>query len=198
MTLFRETWTIPWKLNGQLGHVQSSTLKTLSNQNDFVLTSTRSELQQGLDDMNAFELGYTMSFASLQSVVWRIFCKKANCSLQDSWTPAKKMIESEMAAYEIEDWNGKLGMAEESSMVTWRRQQWSRERLDEYRQLLTLLWVSRCWNMIHAWKQTSYREVAAPKDGYSSQTPPKKVLPFDELFLISQLKLPTWYNGRVK
>lgn len=67
-----------------------------------MLTFTRSELQQGLDDMNAFELGYTMSFASLQSVVWRMFCKKANCNLQDSWTPAKGMIESEMAAYEIE------------------------------------------------------------------------------------------------
>jgi hypothetical protein len=53
--------------------------------------------------MNAFELGYTMSFASLQSVVWRIFCKKVKCSLQNSWTPAKEMIESEMATYEIED-----------------------------------------------------------------------------------------------
>jgi hypothetical protein len=68
-----------------------------------MLTLSRSELQQGLDDMNAFELGYTMSFASLQSVVWRIFCNKASCSLQDSWTPAKEMIESGMAAYEIEN-----------------------------------------------------------------------------------------------
>ncbi|KAH8809733.1 hypothetical protein F5882DRAFT_390550 [Hyaloscypha sp. PMI_1271] len=62
----------------------------------------RSELKQGLDDMNAFELGYTMSFASLQSVVWRIFCKKANCSLQDSWTPAKAIIEAELAQYKID------------------------------------------------------------------------------------------------
>ncbi len=66
-----------------------------------MLTFSRSELQQGLDDMNAFELGYTMSFASLQSVVWRIFCRKADCSLQDSWTPAKEAIESEMAGYRI-------------------------------------------------------------------------------------------------
>jgi hypothetical protein len=52
--------------------------------------------------MNAFELGYTMAFASLQSVVWRIFCKKANCSLQESWTSAKEMVEAEMMGYEIE------------------------------------------------------------------------------------------------
>lgn len=52
--------------------------------------------------MNAFELGYTMAFASLQSVVWRIFCRKVNCGSQGSWTPAKEMIEAEMAGYEIE------------------------------------------------------------------------------------------------
>ncbi len=52
--------------------------------------------------MNAFELGYTMAFASLQSVVWRIFCKKANCSLQESWTSAKEMVEAEMMGYVIE------------------------------------------------------------------------------------------------
>jgi hypothetical protein len=66
-----------------------------------LLTTTRSELKQGLLDMNAFELGYTMSFASLQSVVWRIFCKKANCSLQDSWAPAKALIEAELIKYKI-------------------------------------------------------------------------------------------------
>jgi len=64
-----------------------------------ILIATRSELRQGLDDMNAFELGYTMSFASLQSVVWRMFCKKASCSLQNSWIPAKKLIETEMVQY---------------------------------------------------------------------------------------------------
>jgi len=52
--------------------------------------------------MNAFELGYTMSFASLQSVVWRVFCKKASCSLQDSWVPAKELIEAEMGRYTLE------------------------------------------------------------------------------------------------
>lgn len=68
-----------------------------------MLTITRSELKQGLDDMNAFELGYTMSFASLQSVVWRIFCKKAHCSLQNSWTPAKQMTEAELVQYKTDE-----------------------------------------------------------------------------------------------
>ena len=54
---------------------------------------TRAELQKGLDDMNDFELGYTMSFASLQSVVWRVLCRKADCSLAESWHVAKTMIE---------------------------------------------------------------------------------------------------------
>lgn len=53
----------------------------------------RAELQRGLDDMNAFELGHTMSFASLQSVVWRVFCRKAGCTLEDSWVTAKSMVE---------------------------------------------------------------------------------------------------------
>ncbi|TVY46098.1 hypothetical protein LSUB1_G000028 [Lachnellula subtilissima] len=55
-----------------------------------------SELQHGLDDMNAFELGYTMSYASLQSVVWKVFCRKTNCALQDSWNEARKLVESGM------------------------------------------------------------------------------------------------------
>jgi len=69
---------------------------------NMTLTVNRGELRRGLDDMNAFELGYTMAFASLQSVVWRIFCKKANCSLQESWTSAKGMVEAEMMGYVIE------------------------------------------------------------------------------------------------
>jgi hypothetical protein len=67
-----------------------------------ILTVNRGELRRGLDDMNAFELGYTMAFASLQSVVWRIFCKKANCSLQESWTSAKETVEAEMMGYLVE------------------------------------------------------------------------------------------------
>lgn len=56
-------------------------------------------LQEGLDNMNAYELGYTMSFASLQSVVWRVFCRKAECTLQDSWSRAREMVEQEMRGY---------------------------------------------------------------------------------------------------
>ncbi|TVY15902.1 hypothetical protein LARI1_G004748 [Lachnellula arida] len=48
----------------------------------------QSELLQGLSDMNAFELGYTMSYASLQSV--------------DSWNEARKLVESEMKSIGIE------------------------------------------------------------------------------------------------
>jgi len=61
----------------------------------------RSKLQEGLNNMTAFELGYTMSYASLQSVVWNVFCRKTNCSLQDSWIIAKEIVQSEMQAYEL-------------------------------------------------------------------------------------------------
>jgi hypothetical protein len=54
---------------------------------------TREDLQEGIDDMNAFELGYTMSFASLQSVVWKVFRTKINCSRPDSWREAQCLIE---------------------------------------------------------------------------------------------------------
>jgi hypothetical protein len=88
-------------LEHERAHQRSITIRDLYIRN-VLLTVDRAELKQGLDDMNAFELGYTMAFASLQSVVWRIFCKKANCSLQESWTSAKEMVEAEMMGYEIE------------------------------------------------------------------------------------------------
>ncbi len=50
-------------------------------------------IRKGLDDMNAFELGYTMSFASLQSVVWKVFCEKHGCSTQDRWAKVKEVVE---------------------------------------------------------------------------------------------------------
>lgn len=53
----------------------------------------REEMQSGIDDMNAFELGHTMSFASLQSVVWRVFCLKAECSHADRWERVKGLVE---------------------------------------------------------------------------------------------------------
>ncbi|TVY82394.1 hypothetical protein LSUE1_G001817 [Lachnellula suecica] len=59
------------------------------------------EIQQGLDDMNSFEMGHTMAYASLQSVVWRVFCRKNGCTLQDSWNEAKTLVESEMAEYKL-------------------------------------------------------------------------------------------------
>ncbi|KAH6719240.1 hypothetical protein BKA61DRAFT_597173 [Leptodontidium sp. MPI-SDFR-AT-0119] len=61
----------------------------------------RSKLQNGLDNMNAYEMGYTMSYASLQSVVWRVFCKKTGCSLQDSWNVARELVEVQMEVYKV-------------------------------------------------------------------------------------------------
>jgi hypothetical protein len=61
----------------------------------------RQKLQEGLDNMNAFELGYTMSYASLQSVVWRVFCKKEEIGITGSWALAQRMVESEMAGYKL-------------------------------------------------------------------------------------------------
>ncbi|KAH7403328.1 hypothetical protein BKA64DRAFT_641325 [Cadophora sp. MPI-SDFR-AT-0126] len=61
----------------------------------------RSKMQHGLDNMNAYEMGYTMSYASLQSVVWRVFCKKIDCSLQDSWNVARERVEAQMEAYKV-------------------------------------------------------------------------------------------------
>ena len=61
----------------------------------------RSKMQNGLDNMNAYEMGYTMSYASLQSVVWRVFCKKVDCSLQDSWNVARERAEIQMEGYKV-------------------------------------------------------------------------------------------------
>lgn len=58
-------------------------------------------LQEGLDNMNAFELGYTMSFASLQSVVWKSFCRKESCTHDDKWKVAKELVEGGMKGYGI-------------------------------------------------------------------------------------------------
>jgi hypothetical protein len=63
----------------------------------------RKKIQEGLDNMNAFEMGYTMSFASLQSVVWKVFCRKRNLGIARSWTLAKEMVEIEMESYKLDD-----------------------------------------------------------------------------------------------
>ncbi|CAG8957605.1 hypothetical protein HYFRA_00010472 [Hymenoscyphus fraxineus] len=59
------------------------------------------EMLQGLEDLNAFELGYTMAFASLQSVGWRIFMHKMGTTQLNSWNEAKKLVEVEMAGYKL-------------------------------------------------------------------------------------------------
>ncbi|RKF56379.1 putative integral membrane protein duf125 [Erysiphe neolycopersici] len=56
----------------------------------------RCKIREGLANMNAFELGYTMSYASLQSVVWRAFRQKQGCSSTNSWNIAKELVEKEM------------------------------------------------------------------------------------------------------
>ena len=56
-------------------------------------------MQHGLDDMAAFERGQTPAYASLQSALWHLFCKKAECGLIDSWNVAKRMVGKEMAGY---------------------------------------------------------------------------------------------------
>lgn len=61
----------------------------------------KSELQQGLDEMNEYELGNIMSYASLQSVVWKVFCRKRGCTMQDRWTEARALVEEEMAGYDL-------------------------------------------------------------------------------------------------
>jgi hypothetical protein len=61
----------------------------------------KSELQRGLDEMNEYELGNIMSYASLQSVVWKVFCRKAKCTMQDRWTEARQLVEQDMAGYEV-------------------------------------------------------------------------------------------------
>lgn len=64
---------------------------------------TRRKIQGGGDNMNAFEMGRTMSYASLQSVVWKVFCKKMNLAITGSWTLAKQMVEMEMESYTLDE-----------------------------------------------------------------------------------------------
>ncbi|CAL3963795.1 unnamed protein product [Diplocarpon coronariae] len=61
----------------------------------------RKMLQNGLDNMNAYEMGYTMAYASLQSIVWRVFSKKVDCTLQNSWQVSKGIIERQMEGYQV-------------------------------------------------------------------------------------------------
>ncbi|KAI6250410.1 hypothetical protein HI914_02057 [Erysiphe necator] len=56
----------------------------------------RCKIREGIANMNAFELGYTMSYASLQSVVWRAFRQKQGCGSASTWNFAKGLVEKEM------------------------------------------------------------------------------------------------------
>ena len=56
-------------------------------------------ITQALKDMEAFETGRVEGYASLQSVLWKLFCARAECDLFDSWDVAKDAVEEEMASY---------------------------------------------------------------------------------------------------
>jgi hypothetical protein len=51
---------------------------------------------EGLNDMEAFERGHSMAYASLQSVLWKLFCKKAECDLADSWAISRDFVEEQL------------------------------------------------------------------------------------------------------
>lgn len=59
------------------------------------------EIEQGIEDLRSFELGYAMAYASLQSVGWKVFSQKMGCILANVWVEAKKLIEVEMAGYKL-------------------------------------------------------------------------------------------------
>lgn len=52
-------------------------------------------MQEGLNDMQAYERGEPLLFASLQSAVWKLFCERAGCNLPDIWTVMKDVIDNQ-------------------------------------------------------------------------------------------------------
>lgn len=56
-------------------------------------------VQDGLDELRAFEAGQLEAYSSLQSVLWHLFCDKDNCTLTDSWNRALDIIENDVASY---------------------------------------------------------------------------------------------------
>jgi hypothetical protein len=58
-------------------------------------------LQQGLNDLRAFEGGIVVAYSSLQSVLWLLFCRKAQCNLGDGWPMVLQIIEQEIASYKV-------------------------------------------------------------------------------------------------
>jgi hypothetical protein len=59
----------------------------------------RIAMLEGLNDMEAFERGQSMAYASLQSVVWNVFCKKAECDLADSWNIIQDIVEEQLVSH---------------------------------------------------------------------------------------------------
>jgi hypothetical protein len=49
-------------------------------------------LQQGLDELRAFEEGQSKTYSSLQSVLWHVFCEKDQCMMADSLNRATEVI----------------------------------------------------------------------------------------------------------
>lgn len=57
---------------------------------------SRVSMQEGISDMQAFERGESLVYASLQSAVWKLFCKRAGCNLADIWTVMKGVIDRQL------------------------------------------------------------------------------------------------------
>lgn len=58
-------------------------------------------ISKALADMEAFETGKTRGYASLQSVLWKLFCARKECDMFDSWEEARETVEMEMLSYEV-------------------------------------------------------------------------------------------------
>jgi len=57
----------------------------------------KSVVQSGLNELRDFEEGHNQAYSSLQSVLWLLFCKKANCPLAHRWETALNVIERDLA-----------------------------------------------------------------------------------------------------
>jgi len=58
-------------------------------------------IARALEDMEAFETGKVGGCASLQSVLWKLFCARVQCDLFNSWEEAKELVEEKMASYDV-------------------------------------------------------------------------------------------------
>ena len=62
---------------------------------------TTEVISDALEDMKAFESGRSQGYASLQSVLWKLYCARTEYNIFDSWEVARKTVEIEMLRYEI-------------------------------------------------------------------------------------------------